>query len=62
MNLKDMQLLIEMIKQVDNAVAQIEVGGNFPKHVQEIQVAALARYRRTLIHEFEERHEIRIDI
>lgn len=62
MNLKDMQLLIAMLRDVDNALAQLPINGKAPKHVHEVMTTSLERYRACLIKEFEQRHGISLEV
>ena len=60
MNLKDMQHLLDAVKQVDKAIYELCKTAKYTRlHV--VQVAALAEYREQIITEFEERHGVEVE-
>lgn len=61
-NLKDMQYLIQVISETDTAMRQIETNGKYPKHLHDVVLKALANHRMMIISEFENRHNINIEV
>ena len=60
MNIKDMQLLIATVKDVDEAAQSID---NIFRNREIVRVlsTALTKHRHQIIREFEDRHNVNID-
>ena len=60
MNLKDMQLLIATVKEIDQARESIDEHFR-NREIVRVLSTALTKHRHQIIREFEDRHNVNID-